>query len=188
MKFLLLILHFFIFFAVKIGVWNVKRCKYKQINPNKQFTKICDFITENKNELITSYDWFIKFRPEIFLFENIPFHTLQKNCINARARVYIGPKQIKYGCSVGGEGMFSHINDNKYDTYEHDLELDDQIYIFDKNVIKNGGFDLFFCNEHTKDNQHEIFHNKYWISQNIVQNVIGINMILMKNNTCSGDI
>ena len=27
MKFLLLILHFFIFFAVKIGVWNVKRCK-----------------------------------------------------------------------------------------------------------------------------------------------------------------
>lgn len=161
--------------------------KYKQINPTRQFTKICDFIQKNKDDFI-SYDWYIKFRPEIFLFDYISFDHLLDNSINARARVYIGPKIVKYGCSVGGQGMFSHINDNKYDTYEHDIELDDQIYIFDRNVIDKGGFNLQFNAEHTKDNQHEIFHNNYWISKNINRNVIGINMCLMKNNTCSGDI
>jgi hypothetical protein len=165
---------------------NIIKFKYKIINQRKQFSKICDFITEYQTEL--QYDWFIKFRPEIFLFENLPFHQLSKNSINARARVYTGPKRIKYGCSVGGRGMFSHINDNKYDSYEHDIELDDQLYIFHRNVIDMGGFNLIHDIEHDTNLQHEFFHNNFWISKGIHQNVIGINMILMKNYTWSGDI
>jgi len=163
--------------------------KYKKIDLNKQFTKICDFITKDiTTDDLLQYDWYIRFRPETYLFENIPFDSLQKNSINARARQYSGPKKIKYGCSVGGKGTFSHIKPCKYDTYEHDIELDDQLYIFDKSVIENGGFSLSFCSEHTTNNQHEDFHNNFWISKNIIRNVIGINMCLMKNNTCSGDI
>ena len=60
--------------------------QYKIINQKRQFSKICDFITEYKNEL--DYDWYIKIRPEVFLFENIPFHQLSNQAINARARVY----------------------------------------------------------------------------------------------------
>lgn len=160
--------------------------KYKIINQRKQFSKICDFITEYKNEL--DYDWFIKFRPEIFLFENIPFHQLSQNSINSRVRQYSGPKRIQYGCSVGGKGMFSNEKPCKYDTYEHNVELDDQMYVFDKNVIDKGGFHLIHTTEHDKNNQHEDFHSLFWISKGIHLNAIGINMVLMKNYTWSGDI
>ena len=107
--------------------------QYKIINPKKQFSKICDFITEYKNEL-QQYDWFIKIRPEVFLFENLPFDQLSSHAMNARARVYIGPRQILYGSSIGGIG--SHITYySVYDTYEHDILLDDHIFIFHKNSI-----------------------------------------------------
>ena len=108
--------------------------KYKIINQRKQFSKICDFIQGYKNDL-GGYDWFIKFRPEIFLFENLYFHQLSQNSINSRVRQYSGPKRIQYGCSVGGRGMFCNEKPCKYDTYEHNVELDDQLYMFHKNVI-----------------------------------------------------
>ena len=164
---------------------NIITFKSKIINQYTQFTKICDFIQKNKEDL-NSYDWFIKFRPEIFLFDNIPFDQLHKNCINARARRYYGPKKIKYGCSVGGKGPHSHIKDSKYYPHEYYIELDDQIYIFDKTVIDNGGFNLPLSN--IIQHEHEPFHNNFWVSQNIDRNIIGINMCLMKNNTYSGDI
>ena len=167
---------------------NIIKFKYKIINQRKQFSKICDFITKNKNELLQQYDWFIKFRPEIFMYENIPFNQLSQNSINARARLYSGPKSIKYGCSVGGKGMFNHIKGYTYDNYEHDIELDDQLYIFHKNVIEMDGFNLIHDIEHDTNLQHEIFHTNFWISKGINLNIIGINMVLMKNFTWSGDI
>ena len=45
MKFLLLILRFFIFFAVKIGVWNVKRCKEEDYVYLKIDNKLCKEIS-----------------------------------------------------------------------------------------------------------------------------------------------
>ena len=161
--------------------------KYKIINQRKQFSKICDFIQEYKNDL-GDYDWFIKFRPEIFLFENLPFQQLSQDSINARVRQYTGPKRIPYGCSVGGKGMFCNEKPCKYDTYEHNIELDDQLYIFHKNIIDKGGFDLIHKVEHDKNNQHEDFHSLFWISKGIHLNAIGINMVLLKNYTWSGNI
>ena len=72
--------------------------KYKMINHKFQLSKICDFITDYKTEL--QYDWYMKIRPDIKLLENINFNMLCENSINARARVYYGPKQIKYGNSL----------------------------------------------------------------------------------------
>ena len=50
--------------------------KYRYINNKKQLSKICDFISEHKNEL--QYDWYIKIRPEMELldFTTIDFNKL----------------------------------------------------------------------------------------------------------------
>ena len=48
--------------------------RYKIINESRQFMKVCDFITNYKHEL--SYDWYIKFRPDIRLLEPIIFTPL----------------------------------------------------------------------------------------------------------------
>ena len=157
--------------------------QYKIINPKRQFSKICDFITEYKNEL--DYDWYIKIRPEVFLFENIPFHQLSVNAINARARNYCGPRQILYGSSIGGIG--SQINHYcRYDTYEHDIQLDDQLFIFHKNVINQNAFDTCISNDEEPEN--ETMQSTIWKSRNIGFHVIGINMVMQKYNYYSGHI
>jgi len=83
--------------------------KYKRIDANKQITKICNFISEFKNEL--DYDYYMKIRPEIKLLEQINFDFLDNNAVNARARVYRGPKKVKYDMSVKGEGPWKYIID-----------------------------------------------------------------------------
>jgi hypothetical protein len=156
------------------------------INPKRQFSKICDFITNYKEKL--NYDWFIKIRPDVLLIENIPsFDKLSVNSINARARTYYGPKHILYGCSIGGlKGGHSDLNDCYYDRNEHNIALDDHIYIFNKNTIDNGAFDTFKENIDIPEN--EPFHSKIWKDRNIPLNVIGINMVLQKYNAYSGHI
>jgi len=154
------------------------------INQKRQFSKICEFITNYKETL--NYDWFIKIRPEVLLFDNIPLHQLSVNSINARARTYYGPKRILYGCSIGGKGSHSNLNDCYYATYEHDIVLDDHIYIFDKNTIDNGAFDIFEENMAIPEN--EPLHSKIWNNRNIPLNVIGINMVMQKYNAHSGHI
>ena len=155
--------------------------KYKIINHRQQFRKVFDFINENKSEL--NYDWYMKIRPDVKLLENIDFTTLSKNAVNARARVYYGPKKIKYGMSVNGEGIWKNIGDCYYCENEGVI-LDDQIYLFTDTVIKMDAFDLF----------HEDRHQSEWtftyllLSRNIPMNVIGINMVLTKYNTYSGHI
>ena len=156
--------------------------KYKIINTKHQLSKICDFITQYKHEL--NYDWYIKFRPELQLLEPIQFNMLSNTSINARARVYKGPKQIKNAMTINDS-----INDCFYHLYESELVLDDQMYIFHNNVIKLGGFEsfekenmlsLYFVNGEFCGNEHEWLHSNYWKSKNISLNVIGINLCLQK--------
>jgi hypothetical protein len=107
--------------------------KYKYINTKKQLSKICDFITENKKHM--NYDWYIKTRPDILILDYNIFDIkkFNKDAINARAREYEGSYKGKYACSVGGNGDHKNVkacfNNNK-----EKIVLDDQIYIFHKNI------------------------------------------------------
>ena len=147
--------------------------KFKMINPKKQLSKICDFIKENKGQL--NYDWYIKIRPEIMLMEQIPFNMLMKNSINARARQYSGPKKIINAMSVGGEGCWNHVKPSIYNPTEINIELDDQIYIYDNNCIKMGAFDNYSYKADVAEN--ESIHDMFWKSKNINLNLIGIDVV-----------
>ena len=161
---------------------NIISLKYKIINPNLQLSKVCDFITDNKDNL--DYDWYIKIRPDIKLLEPINFEVLAKNVINARIRSYTGPKKIKYGNSLNGPGYWRTYNDCFYDESEKNIVLDDVIYIFDNNVVKSGGFDKIVSSKI----ENETIHTDLWQSRNIGLNPIGINLCNMKYNGCSGDV
>jgi hypothetical protein len=162
--------------------------KYKMINPKLEIDKMCDFIKEYKDTF--DYDYFIKTRPEIKLLEQINFDTLCANSINARTRIYNGPRNIPFGSSVGGKGIWEHIKPNSYCYYEHNIVVDSTIYIFDKNVINNGGFDKTnFITERVVQN--EWYSTELWNERNINLNIIGINLIFYKSDEFygySGDI
>jgi hypothetical protein len=161
---------------------NIIKYKYKFKSPKLQLTKICDFINIYCDEL--DYDWYIKFRPEIKLLEPINFDKLLDNAINARARVYIGPKKIKYGMSVNGEGPWKNIGNCEYNVEEKKIILDDMLYIFHKNIINKGGFEII----ENCGCQDEYFHTSIWESRNINLNIIGINLEFTKYNAISGDL
>jgi hypothetical protein len=162
---------------------SILQFKYKIINTKRQFSKICDFITEYKSQL--DYDWYMKIRPDILLLEPINFNLLSTTAINARARVYHGPSCIKYGMSVGGEGCWKHIKDNYYSKHEHDIILDDMLFIFHHNVIQMNAFNKIKPETPTREEwkQTTIFNNR-----SIPLHVIGIHMINTKYNVYSGDI
>lgn len=157
--------------------------RYKIIHTKRQLWKLCDFITDHKDTL--DYDWYIKIRPEVRLIEPIRMDGLSQSSINARAREYKGPRVIKYGMSTGGEGFWKHRKDYSYDSYEHDIILDDQLIIFHHTVIRNGGFELHDVDP--KDME-EWAHTKHWESRNIPLNVIGLNILFTKYNAYSGHI
>ena len=156
--------------------------KYKIINTKKQLSKICDFITEYKSDL--DYDWYMKIRPEVKLFDIDFFHMLSENAINARARVYNGPKKIKYGMSVNGEGCWENIGDCHYADSEHNIILDDIIYIFHKNIVEKNAFEKITPLQREAEWQHSSLFNE----RQIQLNVIGINLCLTKYNAFSGNI
>ena len=153
--------------------------KYKIINTKKQMGKICDFISDYQLD----YDFFMKCRPDVRLLESIDFFNLSKDAIHARARVYYGPIEIKYGMSVNGAGIWRNIGECYYFPEEKYIILDDMVYIFHKNIAKNAFIKL---KETAKEN--EWFHSKIFKERNIKLNVIGINLIFTKNNTYSGHI
>ena len=159
--------------------------KYKIINTKSQFDKICDFITENKSQL--DYDWYMKFRPEVKLLDNIAFDILSENAINARARVYNGPKIIKYGMSVNGEGRWKNIGDCHYADIENNIILCDMIYIFHKNIVEKNAFEKLPISI-SSERQNEWLHTSVFNNRKIQLNVIGINLCFTKYNTFSGDI
>jgi len=170
----------------------IVKFKYKIINSKQQLSKMCDFINQYKNDL--DYDWYIKMRTDVKLLEPINFDILSNIAINARARVYRGPQKIKYGISVNGEGCWRNVGDCFYDEYEKEIILDDQIYIFHKNVINLGGFEIF--DPESVDElyaglphyQHEWLHSNYWKFKNICLNIIGINLYLEKYGCFSGNL
>ena len=190
--------------------------KYKVINTKNQISKICDFVTsitshlsyseslddvESQTELrretleskTEEFDWYIKIRPEIKLLEPINFEVLSKNAINARAREYIGPKRIKYGMSVNGEGIWKNIpNSQSYNLVEKQILLDDQIFIFHNNVVKKGAFNpidsLILDSKWHGNKADESSQTNIWIKRNIDLNVIGINLEFTKVNCFSGDL
>lgn len=158
--------------------------KYKIINTKYQLSKICDFISLYKSQL--NYDWFMKIRPDILLLDNIQFNKLSDISINARARVYNGPSIIQYGMSINGKGCWENIGDCSYDTYEHDIILDDALYIFHKNVVELNAFEIM--KPHTQLYEREYDHKVKFNERNIKLNVIGINLCLTKYNAYSGNI
>lgn len=154
--------------------------KYTYINTNRQFSKICSFISDTKDAL--NYDWFLKTRPEIVFadFETIDYEALPNDSISARARVYFGPYRNEYACSVGGKGDYQHIKGCFYrDTLER-IVLDDIVYVFHRNVIDRGGFAKLNSDGAKED---EYFHSFTWSSRNIKLNVIGINVTLHRVGT-----
>ena len=156
--------------------------KYKFISNKKQLGKVCDFITQNENTL--NYDWYMKIRPDVMLLEPIKFDNLLHTSINARARAYRGSKKIEYGMSINGPGKWISVGDCVYDSIEDIIQLDDQLYIFDNNIIKRGAFkpigDL--------GKEEEGVHTKLWKSRNIRLNVIGVNLHLTTHDVFSGNL
>jgi hypothetical protein len=176
---------------------SIIRFKYKITNTKHQLSKICDFITEYNKEL--HYDWYIKFRPDIRLLEEINFEKLAQSSINARARVYNGPLKLEYGLSVGGNGFWRDTIESYYNERETEVILDDMIYIFDHNVVMKNGFEKFefdsnilikngFEKFQCGSNENEWVHTSIWKCRNINLNVIGINMENTKYNAYSGNI
>lgn len=167
---------------------DILKFKYTYINTKRQLSKICDFITEKKS--ILHYDWYVKIRPEIEIldYNMINFKTLPKDSVSARAREYRGPYKSKYSCSVGGEGSYKHIKECYYKNTTELIVLDDNLYVFHKNVIDRGGFTPV----EDSNGQNEWLHSTLWTNRNIKLNPIGINMKFsrLKNNNIiySGNI
>jgi hypothetical protein len=158
--------------------------KYKMINPKKQLSKVCDFITTYYNKGVLEYDWYIKVRPDIKLLEPINFNVMLETAINARTRVYKGPKRVKYGSTVNGEGPWKNIIGSCYNNIETEIILDDQIYICHNNILKKGAFN--YIDGTTRED--EWYHTTIWKSRNIPLNIIGINTIILKYNAISGHV
>ena len=151
--------------------------KYKIINPKRQLSKVCDFISSMELD----YDWYMKIRPDIKLLEMIPFPILSKEAINARARVYFGPRYIPYGMSINGEGIWKDLCDSHYDEIEHDIVLDDMLFLFHNNVKK--AFEPIHPDNDEGEWQQTLLFNE----RNIPLHVIGIHLENTKYNTFSGN-
>ena len=152
--------------------------KFTFVCDKLQLSKLCDFLSNTHDAL--GYDWYVKTRPEIILYEPIKFDSLKPNCINARIRHYKGPDRIVNGSSVGGEGGW---DDTCGSVHQTDLEyiiLDDQFYIFDRSVISNGGFAPI--DETLTGAQSETFHSNIWKSRKIDLHPIGIHLEFRREN------
>lgn len=158
--------------------------KYKEVNPKRQLSKLCDFITKYKEEL--TYDWFIKTRPEIHLNRVVDLFSLSLNSIHARAREYKGPKKILFGTSTGGSGFHRNDKGSEYSDIEETIVLDDQFYIFHREVIDLDAFlpfepdhvpEWYIANNIMCKWEHEWLHSNCWKSRNIQMNVIGIDIV-----------
>jgi hypothetical protein len=147
--------------------------KYKVVSNKPQFSKLFDFVSSCPE----TYDWYIKFRPDIELVEDITqqkLDSLSKNSINARVRQYVGSARIPYGASVGGR--WQHINDAEiqYAPHEKHIILDDQVYIFHRSVVEQGGFEPI---DESKPSWPEHFVSGIWTARNIRFNPIGLQVI-----------
>jgi hypothetical protein len=151
---------------------DIIKFKYKEINTKYQLTKVCDFIQKHQKHLL-NYDWFIRLRTEMFLLEPLSFKSLCTMSINARARKYVGPKSIQYGMSTDLPSSASEI--------ESFVEVDDQIYIFHKNVIDKGGFAGIESYNNKITIENETVHTEFWDLRGISFNIIPINALFIRD-------
>ena len=148
--------------------------RFKEINTKYQLTKVCNFIEKNNLE----YDWFIRFRPEICLVEPFDFESLCPMSINARARIYNGPRTIPYGMSIELASTFRET--------ESDILIDDQIYIFHKNVIDKGGFSEIHKYNNIYNIENETVHTGFWNERGIPFNIVSINALFFRDANSMG--
>src|SRR6056300_569903 len=120
--------------------------KYKFISDKFQVEKLCDFFTKN-HDIIKTYKWFVKVRPDTFLNETIDVRLLTEGYIHGRVRIYTGPKHVINGSSVGGPGPFQNVKACFYKETEELIILDDHVIVFDVKVIENGIFNSYRENE-----------------------------------------
>ena len=162
---------------------NIISFKYKVINTKRQLSKICDFITDNKDSL--NYDWFMKFRPDTRLLEPPNFDILLEGAVNARAREYCGPKKIKYGMSINGEGRWKNVGYCSYRDVETTIVLDDMVFYFHKTVVGMGAFDKISSETsvYPEMQQANVFNQR-----KIPMNIIGINLENTKYHCFSGNV
>jgi aromatic ring-opening dioxygenase LigB subunit len=88
--------------------------------------------------------------------------------------------------SINGEGRWQYMGECHYSEREHNIVLDDMIYIFHKNVIETGGFDKI--EGAMEYGQNEWVHTAIFNSRKVALNVVGINLYFTKYHTFSGDI
>jgi hypothetical protein len=157
---------------------------YKIVNTKKQISKLCDFITDYRGEL--HHEWYMKIRPDVKLLENIDFGALSVNAINARARVYNGPKKIRYGMSVGGEGCWQMWCTATYSDRESGVILDDMLYVFHKNMVDLNIFEKTTFPAEITEDEYEL--TKLLTHRNAPLNVVGINLLNCKHMAYSGHI
>jgi len=147
---------------------NILHFKYKVVNPKKQLSKVCDFLSGISND----YNWYIKTRPDIEFMEPIDFSKLKPGHINARVRLYKGPRKLKNGASVGAGSYAAYKVHISFGFIER-MILDDQVYIFDNSLKPS--FTQFEYNHELYEN--EWFHDKYWRSKNLQLNMIPLNVV-----------
>ena len=160
--------------------------KYTVVNPLCQIRKLHDFV--GKYHPCLQYDWFIKTRPDIKMLEPLRFDWLNPNAINARARVYKGPKAIPYGMSVNGpHDIFSNIKDSvAKEALETEVVLDDQFFVFSHKVVAAGAFRPVIVLPNVCSN--EWVQSDIFKARNIPLNVIGMQLELTKHKTFSGHL
>lgn len=147
---------------------NILHFKYKIVNPKKQLSKVCDFLSEIPND----YSWYIKTRPDIEFMSPIDFSKLKTAHINARVRVYKGPRKMKLAASIG-RGSYAAWAGNISLGFVERMIMDDQVYIF-SNSIKYI-FTPFDYNPEIIEN--EWFHSHFWKSKNAQLNMISLDVV-----------
>jgi hypothetical protein len=78
-----------------------------------------------------------------------------------------------------------------YHDNEYNIIVDDQLYIFHKNVLQKGAFDMVEPNSIIGwwgSLENEWYHSKVFESRNIPINIIGINLEFTRDNSFSADL
>lgn len=142
--------------------------KYKFISPNYQLAKICEFLST----VDETYDWYVKIRSEIEIKSCINFQNLSTDAMNARCRSYVGNKSIPFGSSLGGIFENEHDKSIMYDPFHESIVLDDQLYIFHRNVFEK----IAYSSSVEKGPCSEWCHTIHWLQNGIKLNPVGFDI------------
>lgn len=180
----------------KIG-WACGEQSFK-CNFGLQLTKFCYGLQEwRKLQPDKKYDWYVKIRPEIILNEPVDLSKLTPKTINARVREYEGPLKLKNATSIGCPKILDIYHNHLRPSKEEKIViLDDQFYIFDDYVLKNGIFDLPLPSEieiagikkYETIRQDEWFHSGVWKDRGAILTPTSIDATFTRGDIKSGDL